>query len=186
LLRQEAQSVLGPRFNPEQMKTGDLTSPSNLRLGLNQQYIQTTNQVQVLEQKKVALEKQIKDLEQQIKLMPSIARQYMDLQREITVANDGLSRFLEAQQKLQIDAAQQTVPWQLISPPSVADTPVWPKPVRNLTLGLIAGTLLGMGAAFLLERLDPVFHSVEEVKENSQIPILGMIPWQKDLQVMEK
>lgn len=185
LLRQEAQSVLGARFDPK-LKNSDLSSPSTLRLGLNQQYIQANNQVQVLQQKKEAIEKQLKDVGKQIKMMPAIARQYMDLQREMNVATDSLNRFLEAQAKLQIDAAQQTVPWQLISETAIGDHPVWPKPVRNLSLGLIAGFLSGIAAAFLLERLDPVFHSVEEIKENTQLPILGMIPWQKDLQIVEK
>ena len=118
--------------------------------------------------------------------MPKLARQYIDLQRELKVATESLNRFLEAQEKLQIEAAQQIVPWQLLSAPTVDDAPVWPRPARNLALGFIAGSLLGVGMAFLLERLDPVFHSVDDIKETTQLPILGMIPWQSDLANLEK
>ncbi len=185
LLRQEAEAVLGNRFNSSDSTTS-LSSPSSLRLNLNQQFIQTANQLQVQRVKLAAVEKELNAINKEVKQMPALARQYMDLQRELNVATDSLNRFLEAQAKLQIDSAQQTIPWQLISSPSVDDTPIWPKPVRNISLGIMAGLLLGVGAAFLLERLDPVFHSVEEVKEATQLPILGMIPWQKDLQLMER
>ncbi len=185
LLRQEAESVLGDRFN-KQDSGAALSSPSSLRLNLNQQYIQTANQLQVQKVKLAAVEKELNTINKEVRQMPAIARQYMDLQREMNVATDSLNRFLAAQEKLQIDSAQQTIPWQLISPPSVDDTAIFPKPVRNISLGIIAGLLLGVGAAFLLERLDPVFHSVEELKEETQVPILGMIPWQKDLQLVEK
>ncbi len=185
LLRQEAQAVLGDRFKAMDYQSS-LSSTGTLRLNLNQQYVQAANQLQVQKAKLAAIEQELNDINKQVKQMPTLARQYMDLQREMNVATESLSRFLEAQEKLQIDAAQQTIPWQLISPPSVEDTAVWPKPARNISLGIIAGLLFGVGAAFLLERLDPVFHSVEELKEETQVPIFGMIPWQKDLQLVEK
>ncbi len=185
LLQKEAKTVLGDRFTQESMFS-DLTSPSQLRLNLNQQFIQTANQIEILKAKKLAMESETKDLQQQIRGMPKLARKYIDLQRELKVATESLNRFLEAQEKLQIEAAQQIVPWQLLSAPTVDDKPVWPRPARNLALGIIAGGLLGVGMAFLLERLDPVFHSVEDIKETTQLPILGMIPWQPDLSNMEK
>jgi capsular exopolysaccharide synthesis family protein len=58
--------------------------------------------------------------------------------------------------------------------------------VRNLALGVIGGLLLGLGAAFLAERLDPVHHSADELKEDAKLPLLGAIPWQKDLGTIEK
>ena len=185
LLRQEATNVLGSRFKQLDYQS-PLSSPSSLRMNLNEQYIQTANQLQVQKVKLAAVEKELNTINKQVQQMPTLARQYMDLQREMNVATESLSRFLEAQEKLQIDAAQQTIPWQLISRTSVDDTPIWPKPARNISLGIVAGLLLGVGTAFLLERLDPVFHSIEELKEETQVPILGMIPWQKDLQLVEK
>jgi len=186
LIAQEAQKVLGGRLPTGGIPSQETSSPSSVRLNLNQQYIQTANQLQVLQAKRVAVARELDSVRAGIKSMPALARQYMDLQREVVVATDSLNRFLEAQAKLQIDSAQQTVPWQLISPTAIDDLPVWPRPVRNISLGLVAGLLLGVAVAFLLERLDPVFHSVEEVKEDSQLPILGMIPWQKDLTNLDK
>jgi capsular exopolysaccharide synthesis family protein len=68
----------------------------------------------------------------------------------------------------------------------VEDKAVYPKPKRTIALGLLAGLGLGVAAAFLAERLDPVFHSLDEIKEKTDLPLLGVIPLQKDLNAVEQ
>ena len=186
MLQQESQKVLGGRLSGAIDNSPELASPSALRLELNQQYVEATNEREVLQIRQIALNQQIQGLKQQIKQMPILARQYTELQRELTVETESLNRFLEAQEKLQIEAAQKVVPWQLIAEPELKEAPISPKPVRNLVLGAAAGVLLGLAAAFVAERLDPVFHSSEELSEETNLPLLGVIPLQKDLQTIEK
>ena len=151
LLDQEAQNVLGQRFAGSGSHSPAETSPSTLRLDLNQQLVKTANEIQVLQIRELVLRREIDSLKARIERMPGLARQYTDLQRELKVATDSLNRFLESEQKLLLDSAQQNIPWQVISPPTVGEDPVSPKPVRNMVLGTIAGLLLGLGAAFLAE-----------------------------------
>ena len=186
LLDQEAQNVLGQRFAGSGSHSPAETSPSTLRLDLNQQLVKTANEIQVLQIRELVLRREIDSLKARIERMPGLARQYTDLQRELKVATDSLNRFLESEQKLLLDSAQQNIPWQVISPPTVGEDPVSPKPVRNMVLGTIAGLLLGLGAAFLADRLDPVFHSLDELKDEVKLPVLGVIPLQKDLDSIEK
>ncbi|MCU0533861.1 MAG: polysaccharide biosynthesis tyrosine autokinase [Hydrococcus sp. Prado102] len=186
LLQGEAQKVLGNRLSEVVQNTPSLASPSSLRLELNQMFVKAANEGQILKIRRMALEQQIASLKSTIRQMPILARQYTELQRELTVETESLNRFLEAQEKLQIDGAQQVVPWKLIARPELEEDAVSPKPVRNIALGLIAGVVLGLGAAFLAERLDPVFHSTEELKDATKLPFLGAIPLQKDLQSIEK
>lgn len=186
LLQEEAQKVLGNRFSGVIDNSPSLASPSSLRLELNQQFVQANNEREILQMRRAALEQQITTINQQIKQMPLLTRQYTELQRELMVETESLNRFLEAQEKLQIEAAQQVVPWQLIAQPEIKEDPISPKPVRNLALGVVGGLLLGLGAAFLAERLDPVFHSSDELKNETNLPLLGVIPLQKDLQAIEK
>ena len=185
LLQQQANGVLGDLSSTVE-STPNLTSPSSLRLELNQQYIQAANKIQILEVRQQALEEAISQLEELTKQMPVIARQYTDLKRELTVATESLTRFLTAQEELQLKGAQQALPWQTIALPEVTEEPISPNPPRNLVLGLISGLLLGVGAALLAERLDPVFHSSEEVRETINLPILGLIPIQKNLKPPEQ
>lgn len=186
LLQGEAQNVLGNRLSTVVRDTPSLASPSTLRLELNQMFVKAANEGQILKIRRMALEQQITSLKSQIRQMPILARQYTELQRELTVETESLNRFLEAQEKLQINGAQQVIPWKLIAQPELEENAVSPKPVRNIALGIIAGVVLGLGAALLAERLDPVFHSTEELKDATKLPFLGAIPLQKDLQSIEK
>ncbi|MCC0178373.1 polysaccharide biosynthesis tyrosine autokinase [Waterburya agarophytonicola K14] len=186
LLQQEAGGILGDNLANSVENTPNLTSPSSLRLELNQQYIQAANKIEILEIRQQALGEAMSQLEDLTKQMPIIARQYTDLKRELTVATESLTRFLTAQEELQLKGAQQALPWQTIAQPIVTERPISPNPPRNLALGLVSGVLLGLGAALLAERLDPVFHSSEELKESINLPILGLIPVQKDLKPLDE
>jgi capsular exopolysaccharide synthesis family protein len=127
----------------------------------------------------------LEDVEAQLKeefaLVPALARQYTDLQRELNIATESLNRFLATREVLQIEAAQKSIPWELISSPVVPRSPISPKVPRNLTLGAIAGIFLGAAAAFISERLDTAFHSPSELKAVTKLPLLGVIPFAKEL-----
>jgi capsular exopolysaccharide synthesis family protein len=120
-------------------------------------------------------------LANQFKQFPVVARQYGDLQRKIEIASNNLSQFLAKREALRIEAAQKEIPWELISPPS-SPAAATPSVQRSLILGALMGLLLGTGVAFLLERLSNVLHTPRDVKLLTRLPILGMIPFQKQLQ----
>ncbi len=186
LLQKEASGVL--RKNPSNSVENkpNNTSPSSLRLKLNQQYIQAANELEILKIREQALKGGLAKINKYTKQMPVIARQYTDLMRQLKVATESLTRFLTAQEELQLQGAQQALPWQTISQPSLLRKPISPNPPRNLILGLFSGVLLGIGAALLAERLDPVFHSAEELKESINLPLLGQIPIEKDLKPLNE
>ncbi|HEY9637611.1 MAG TPA: polysaccharide biosynthesis tyrosine autokinase [Coleofasciculaceae cyanobacterium] len=178
LLQQESQKVLGTGST---QATVSNDSPSQLRLDLSKQLVEAANQQQVLQVRQNAIAQAQRSLNQDVKQLPVIARQYTDLQRELNVATESLNRFLGVRETLEIEAAQKALPWQIILKPKKPDVPVSPNTERNITLGAIAGLLLGMGAALLVERLDNVFHSPDELKERTKLPLLGIIPYQKQL-----
>ena len=186
LLQNEAQRTLGEKLPQTVGNSPALVSRSALRVELTQQLVEAANSRQTLEIKVESLAQALEQQKASVKNLAVLSRRYTDLQRELEIATTSLGRFLEEQQKLQLKVAQQVMPWQLISPPEVEEDFVSPKPVRNLALGLIGGLLLGIGAAFLAERLDPVHHSADELKEDAKLPLLGAIPWQKDLGTIEK
>lgn len=181
LLRNEAQQVLGRNLSNSVITTDSLSSPSSLRSDLTQQFIEAANQIQVLDVQQSALNLAATRLNQQVKQMPLIARKYTDLQRELNVATESLNRFLAARETLQIDAAQKTLPWKLLSKPTEPQEPILPKPELNLGLSALAGLLLGLGVALLVEQFDNVVRSPEELKDSTRLPLLGVIPFHKDL-----
>ncbi|MEG3438753.1 polysaccharide biosynthesis tyrosine autokinase [Pannus brasiliensis CCIBt3594] len=187
LLQKEARKAVGGKLPETEVdRSPSIVSPSDLRVELTKNLIQAANERETLQIKVRSLADALKAQKSQVKNLATLARQYTDLQREVEISTESLNRFLEEQQKLQLKVAQQVVPWKIIAPPEVLDRPVSPKTTRDLALGIVGGLVLGLGAAFLAERLDPVYHSIEEIKEDTKLPILGSIPWQKDLGTIEK
>lgn len=139
------------------------------------------DKISSLEVQAAQIAKAKSNLNQQVKQLPFLVRQYADLQRELTVATDSLNRFLEKREGLQVEIAQKEVPWQVISAPEKPGKPISPDVSRNIMLGAIAGLLAGLGAALLAERLDNVFHSIDDLKEGTKLPLLGTIPFHKQL-----
>ena len=150
---------------------------------LGNKVAEVANQISVLEVRAAAIAQTEVSLNQQVKQLPSLAREYTDLQRELKVATDSLNRFLEKRELLQIEIAQKEVPWQLIAASQLPKVPVSPNVNRNLLIGVVAGLLAGMAAALLLEKLDNVFHSPEDLKQRTKLPLLGVIPFQKGLKI---
>jgi len=143
--------------------------------------VEVANQISALEVQKAKIAQVESSLNQKVKQLPNLVRQYTDLQRQLKVATESLNRFLEKRESLQIETAQKEIPWQVIAAPQLPQVPVSPNVPRNLLLGVVTGLIAGMGAALLAERLDNVFHSPEELKEVTKLPLLGMIPFHKHL-----
>lgn len=158
ILRQEAKRILGNKL------------------------VEVANQISLLELRTTKIAQAESTLNQQVKQLPMLARQYTDLQRELTIATESLNRFLEKRESLQVETAQKEIPWQLIATPHAPTAPFSPNVPRNLMLGAIAGVLAGIGAALLAEKLDNVFHSADDLKEATKLPLLGVIPFHKHLQ----
>jgi polysaccharide biosynthesis transport protein len=68
---------------------------------------------------------------------------------------------------------------QLITPAQTPGSPSSPKVSRNTALGLVVGLLLGLGMAFLLERLDRRIKNVDELESTYQLPLLAAVPQNK-------
>ena len=149
---------------------------------LGNKLVEVANQISLLEMLALKIATSQSSLDQQVKQLPVLARQYNDLQRELKIATDSLNRFLEKRESLQIETAQKELPWQLIAAPELPTASISANVKRNLILGVIAGLLAGIGAALLAERLDNVFHSPEDLKEVTKLPLLGVIPFHKHIQ----
>lgn len=181
LLREEALLILGtnaPRIG------GDiraLSSPNTIRLDITQKMLEAINHMEVLKARQWAIAQAENLMRQQMQEQATLVRQYTDLQRELQVATESLNRFLAVRENLQIEAAQNAMPWQLISEPDVTEQPISPNVPRTLVLGAIAGLLAGVGAALLAEKLDTKFHSPEDIKDCTGLPLLGIIPFQKEI-----
>lgn len=105
-------------------------------------------------------------------------RQYNRLSEEERDGPRGaqLSRGAE---RLGILASLQTGNAELVQSAEVPSSPSSPQPRRNGVLGFIVGLMLGVGLAFLFERLNRRLRDPEEAQEAYGLPVLGTIPESK-------
>ncbi len=138
------------------------------------------NLIQELESRYQILTDTLERLNQQVKQLSVISREYTDIQRELAIATENLNQFLSKREAFKIDAAQREQPWQLLTPagrprPSVASVK------RNFVLGSVFGMLLGLGAALAIDKLSNILYTAKEVKDVARLPLLGIIPLDKHL-----
>jgi succinoglycan biosynthesis transport protein ExoP len=144
---------------------------------------QVTTQLQTLEVQSQELAKVEGKIELQRKQWPILARQYTELQRKLQVATESLNRFLSTRENLQIQISQAELGWQVLEAPSKPKLPISDSSIkRYLIPGLIASIALGIGVALLLEKLDNTYHSVEVLKGKVKLPLLGNIPFEKQVE----
>ncbi|NEO44040.1 MAG: polysaccharide biosynthesis tyrosine autokinase, partial [Moorea sp. SIO4A3] len=148
---------------------------------LNSKFAEGVTEVQRLETKRQTLFVAQQQLDQQAQQIPALIRRYTDLQLEIQIAMEGLNRFRSTQETLQIQAAQSEIPWEVIEDPVRPVVPISPNIPRSLTLGAVASIAVGIGLALVWERLDNVNHTLDELKQQTKLPVLGTIPINKKL-----
>ncbi|MEH2163403.1 MAG: polysaccharide biosynthesis tyrosine autokinase [Nostoc sp.] len=147
---------------------------------------EVTTQLQTLEVQSQELAKVERKIELQRKQWPILARQYTELQRKLQVATESLNRFLSTRENLQIQKSQTELGWQLLEAPSKPKVPISDSSIkRYLIPGLIASIALGIGVALLQEKLDNTYHSVEILKGKVNLPLLGNIPFEKQVESIQ-
>ncbi len=82
---------------------------------------------------------------------------------------------VDKEQQLATMQALQTSNASLVNPADGAQK-TQPRPVRNATLGLFLGVLLGLALAFLVDALDTRFRTAEGLARRLRLPILAQIP----------
>ncbi|GAB4300364.1 MAG: polysaccharide biosynthesis tyrosine autokinase [Oscillatoriaceae cyanobacterium] len=174
LLQYRSQRVLGSAVG--QVDITDVSGYGKIQQDLAAQLLEVETELAAQNSQLQSIRKAQAEVENNFEKIPLLQQAYADLEREFKVKSEAVNRFLEKLQELQISEAQEIAPWQILEPPYLPENPVSPNIKRNLLLGLIAGGLLGIGAAILLERTDQRVKGVEEAKELTGLPTLALVP----------
>ena len=100
---------------------------------------------------------------------------YRELLRVAARDEATLNKLEDERRVLALEQARKPDPWQLISTPTLLDKPVSPSKGRNLALGLLAGLVLGSGAALVAERRSGRVFAIEELQAALPGPMLARL-----------
>ena len=185
LLAQETQKILGQSLPNTVINPQVLTFQNSTRLGLIQQLTVAANQIQVLKSRQQSVGQAEVLTTQQLEEVPSIIRQYSNLQRQLDIAVKALNQLTIQRDTLQVEAAQKEVPWRLVAEPKLPlDAKGQPIAIdrdikKKLPIGVIAGLLLGIGCAVILEKFRNLFFCTEDVQDAVKLPLMAVIPHTK-------
>ena len=178
LLQAEVERVLGNI--PEQLnldETALLTKGQlgEIDLGLVSNLVQATVSLQSLTARKTGLAQAAQQLQAELDKFPSLIAEYDRIQPEAQIQQQSLEQLLQLRQELSNELAQGGFSWDIVEPSQLGEK-VAPQPKQNLMLGAVAGVFLGGLLAFGREAIDTVVRTSDELKKQTALPLLGVIP----------
>jgi len=104
-----------------------------------------------------------------------VIERFQELSRQANRNETTLAALENKLAEQELELARDSQPWELISTPTLLPKPVKPLPQRNLALGLVAGVVLGGGAALWRDRRSGLVHHLDELLELLPYPLLGQL-----------
>jgi capsular exopolysaccharide synthesis family protein len=182
LKRKEAElsAVLQDRVN--QVLGGQASLPiQDLQVGLLKQNL-TADFVRA-EVQRESLASQLKDLTQsreaykkRADILPQVEQKQRELERKVQASQTTYETLLNKLQETRVAENQAVGNARIVSWATVPEKRSGPSKKLYLGGGIVAGTLLGVATAFLLDLIDKSVKTVKEAKELFGYTLLGVIP----------
>jgi hypothetical protein len=120
----------------------------------------------------------IAELRKMINTAPAVEAEYARLNRDYDVTRGQYQALVERLNRAKLsDKAEATgvVRFEVVEPPTGRSQPVSPDRIRLILVVLFGGLAAGIGAAYVMHQLRPVFSSVRQLTELTQLPVLGVV-----------
>jgi len=148
---------------------------------LRRQYNEFKPRVSSLKQEEKELRRRIKQYQERVEVAPTREQRLLQLTRDYENTkesyDDLLNKKLEATLSENLESRQQGENFQILDPANFPEKPYLPDRMKIIVLGFMGGLGSGVGLAFLLEILFPVFYSLKQIKKNNEFAIMIGIPF---------
>ncbi|MEO0377231.1 MAG: polysaccharide biosynthesis tyrosine autokinase [Cyanobacteria bacterium P01_A01_bin.17] len=178
LLREEVARVLGNV--PTQLNLDESTLLTEGQFGetdlrLINDLMQAQVRLESLRARDLGLDQALAQLRFELNEFPDLIAQYESIQPKTEIQQQSLRRLLQLRQDLSNELAQGGFKWNIVEAPQLGNK-ISPQPKQNLLLGAIAGLFIGGALAFAREALDSVVRTSDDLKKQTPLPLLGVIP----------
>ncbi len=121
--------------------------------------------------------KQLKNLDDQLKVLPAKGLELTRLEREVSVNREVYTLLEKQHQEALIQNVEKPEEVQIVKPALEPSQPINPpKTAATTGLGFLIGIVLSIVFAFVIETFDTSIGAVEEVEEFLGARVLGVIP----------
>jgi len=151
------------------------------------------NRMGELDSRLVGINRQQGEINQRVTVFADVVRRYSDIERELTIATDSLKQLLAKREAIKLDSSQREIPWEVVSPPEVwLDKKDKPVPVeaqktsRTVAIAAVLSMLFGVGIGFIVEIMNTVFHTSEEIRGATRLRLLGTVPFDQELKKRQR
>jgi len=137
---------------------------------------EVTAQVNLLRSREEILNRQMGELLQKNREVPSIELGLQRLQRDAKVNDDLLTLLKTRHQEALIKESEGVEEVTLVRPATEPGAPIGGETFNTVIVGGLLGLMLGLVLAFVQETLDTSIGTIEDVETYLQVPVLGIVP----------
>jgi uncharacterized protein involved in exopolysaccharide biosynthesis len=135
-------------------------------IALKRESVATVNTINQIQRK-------VERLPQREQEMISLSRDYDNIKKSY---EELMAKKLDSQISQKLDEKQKGEQFQVLEPADLPKRPSKPNRLKVLAMALLASLVIGAGAPFALEMLDPTLRGTGEFKSFFDVPILGVLP----------
>ena len=133
-------------------------------------------QIAMLRNREEFLNRQIGELQQKNRELPTLELSLQRLQREAKTNDDLLALLKTKHQEALIKEAEQIEEVSIVRPATEPDSPIGGESMNTILVGAVLGLSLGLVLAFVRETLDTSIGTIEDVEAYLGVPVLGVVP----------
>lgn len=146
---------------------------------MNRAYSAAEVQVASLRARVVEFESRARRMHEQLKVAPQLEAELAQLNRDYQVHQknyaDLVARRESAMMSGKLENTSNVAEFRVIDPPRVEPKPVAPNRPLLMPLSLLAAIAAGLGVAFLLSQVRPVFFDAATLRQVTRLPLLGVV-----------
>ena len=175
LLKKQIQQTLGSQSKVV-LSNINILSLGNLKQEQIAELASLGLQREGLREKLASLQKNLTIYKQRLENLPSLEKQQKELERKVEAANSTYQTLLSKLQETRVAENQNVGNVRIIAEAIIPENPVPSKQKLIVAGGAVAGALLGVVFAFLLDLRDNTIKNSKEAEEILGYPLHGVIP----------
>lgn len=127
---------------------------------------------------------------EQLKIAPQMEAELAQLNRDYEIHRKNYEDLVSRRESItmsgELESASSMADFRVIDPPRANPRPVAPNRVLLLPVALLASLAAGLGVAFLMSQIRPVFFDANTLRASTQLPLLGVVTLVKNDVVRRK